>query len=157
MDTDGKTNRYASVEREIAAVLDGEPNVVARMATVSTLLHHAFEAFIWTGFYVVDRAKPDELVIGPYQGQLGCLRIPFGKGVCGAAAATRDTVIVDDVHAFPGHITCDAAAASEIVLPTFDTRGELIAVLDIDSDRKAAFDEADAAALKRILDKSFRT
>ncbi|GAB4526197.1 MAG: GAF domain-containing protein [Amphiplicatus sp.] len=151
MNQSEKTARYAEVEKEIAAVLEGETNRVARMATIATILHHAFDHYFWTGFYLVDPEKPDELVIGPYQGTLGCLRIPFGKGVCGTAAARRETVIVKDVHEFPGHIACDARSRSEIVVPAFDQEGRLIAVFDVDSDREAMFDEADKTGLERIL------
>src|SRR5688572_16223564 len=112
-----KAERYAEVAADIAAVLADERNQTACMATIAALLADSFSAFFWTGFYVVDAAKPDELVVGPYQGTLGCLRIPFGKGVCGTAAATGKTVIVPDVHAFPGHIACDGRSASEIVVP----------------------------------------
>jgi L-methionine (R)-S-oxide reductase len=150
-----KAERYAETAREIAAVIEGETNLVARMATVSNILHHTFEHYFWTGFYVVDPEKPGELVIGPYQGTMGCLRIPFGKGVCGAAAATRETQLVEDVHAFPGHIACDARSESEIVVPVFDSAGALIAVFDVDSDRKAMFDETDRTHLEKILKDSF--
>lgn len=150
-----KKARYTAVAKEIAAVIDGERNLVARMATVSNLLHHAFEHFFWTGFYVVDPEARDELVIGPYQGTLGCLRIPFGKGVCGVAAQERRTIVVADVHAFPGHIACDARSESEIVAPVYDHAGNLIAVLDIDSDQKSMFDDVDAQALAPILKDAF--
>jgi len=150
-----KAERYAAVAEEIAAVLDGEPNLVARMATVSSMLASSFEHFFWTGFYVVDEAKGDELVVGPYQGTLGCMRIAFGRGVCGTAAATRETQVVEDVHAFPGHIACDGRSASEIVAPVFGPGGELIAVFDVDSDRPAAFDGVDKAWLERILARTF--
>ena len=150
-----KKARYTAVAKEIAAVIDGERNLVARMATVSNLLHHAFEYFFWTGFYVVDPEARDELVIGPYQGTLGCLRIPFGKGVCGVAAQERRTIVVADVHAFPGHIACDARSESEIVAPVYDHAGNLIAVLDIDSDQKSMFDDVDAQALAPILKDAF--
>lgn len=150
-----KADRYKEVAQEIAAVIDGETNLAARMATVSNILHHAFDHFYWTGFYLVDPQKPDELVIGPYQGTLGCLRIPFGQGVCGAAARTRQTQIVKDVHEFPGHIACDANSESEIVTPVFDKSGALIAVFDVDSDRKAMFDDDDKAGLEAILTASF--
>lgn len=146
-----KRARYIETEKEIAATIDGETNLVARMATISNLLHHAFDYYFWTGFYVVDPHKERELVVGPYQGTLGCLRIPFGKGVCGAAAAQRETVIVPDVHEFPGHIACDSRSESEIVVPVFDPSGALIAVFDVDSDRKAMFDETDGEMLERIL------
>lgn len=150
-----KAARYNEVEAEILAVLDGEPDRVARMATVSSMLADAFPAFFWTGFYVVDPAKETELVVGPYQGTLGCLRIPFGRGVCGAAAATRQTQIVEDVHAFPGHIACDSRSASEIVVPVLDPSGALIAVLDVDATEKAAFDAVDAEWLERLMGKVF--
>ena len=150
-----KAARYAEVEAEILAVLDGEPDRIARMATVSSMLADAFPAFFWTGFYGVDPAKADELVVGPYQGTLGCLRIPFGRGVCGAAAAERRTQIVEDVHAFPGHIACDSRSASEIVVPVLDPSGDLIAVLDVDATEKAAFDAVDAEWLERLMAKVF--
>lgn len=150
-----KAARYAEVEAEILAVLDGEPNRVARMATVSSILADAFEDYFWTGFYVVDSTNQRELVVGPYQGTLGCLRIPFGKGVCGAAAETGRTQVVEDVHAFPGHIACDGRSESEIVVPVFDPQGELIAVFDVDATRKAAFDAIDAEALEGLLKKVF--
>lgn len=146
-----KAARYRDVEKEIAATVDGEVNLVARMATISNLLHHAFDHYFWTGFYVVDPLNPRELVVGPYQGSLGCLRIPFGKGVCGTAADRLETVLVPDVHAFPGHIACDSRSESEIVVPVFDRSGALIAVFDVDSDRKAMFDAVDAEHLERIL------
>ena len=140
---------YSEVTEQIAAVIDGEPNRTARLATIACLLNLAFEDYFWTGFYMVDPDKPDELVVGPYQGTLGCLRIAFGRGVCGTAAATRQTQLVEDVHAFPGHIACDAATNSEVVVPVFD--GEtLIGVLDVDSTKPAAFSDHDARALERI-------
>jgi L-methionine (R)-S-oxide reductase len=146
-----KAERYAVVAEEIAAVLDGEPNVTARMATVASMLANTFEHYLWTGFYVVDPQKPHELVVGPYQGTLGCLRIAFGRGVCGTAAATRRTQVVEDVEAFPGHIACDSRSKSEIVVPVIDASGRLIAVFDVDSDEPAAFDETDRDGLERIL------
>lgn len=154
MTPEQKAARYLEVEKEIAAVIDGETNLVARMATIANILHHAFDYYFWTGFYVVDPEKPGELVIGPYQGTLGCLRIPVGKGVCGAAAARQETVIVPDVHEFPGHIACDSRSESEIVAPVFDREGTLIAVFDVDSDRKAMFDDTDRVHLERILERT---
>ncbi|MBX3485514.1 GAF domain-containing protein [Phenylobacterium sp.] len=150
-----KAERYAAVAEEIAAVLEGEPNLTARMATVASMLAASFEDYFWTGFYVVDPTKDRELVVGPYQGTLGCLRIAFGRGVCGAAAATRETQVVADVHAFPGHIACDSRSASEIVVPVVDGGGELIAVFDVDSERPAAFDGVDRDWLERILARTF--
>ena len=146
-----KSARYAEVAKEIASVIDGETYLIARMATVSNILHHAFDHYFWTGFYLVDPEKSDELVIGPYQGTLGCLRIPFGKGVCGAAATSGETQLVEDVHAFPGHIACDARSQSEIVVPVRDRSGKLIAVFDVDSDKPAMFDDVDKVGLETIL------
>ncbi len=150
-----KAARYAEIADEIAAVLDGEPDRTARMATVASMLHEAFEAFFWTGFYVVDPSRERELVVGPYQGTLGCLRIAFGRGVCGTAAETGEIQLVPDVDAFPGHIACDSRSKSEIVLPVRDREGRLIAVLDVDSDRPAAFDETDAEWLGKIVAAAF--
>jgi GAF domain-containing protein len=150
-----KAARYAAVAQEIAAVLDGEPNRTARMATIASMLANSFDHYFWTGFYVVDPDKPQELVVGPYQGTLGCLRIAFGRGVCGAAAATGQTQLVEDVHAFPGHIACDGRSASEIVVPVRDPDGRLIAVFDVDSTEPAAFDAVDQTWLERILADAF--
>ena len=152
---DDKAARYAEVEAEILAVLEGESNRTARMATVASMLNDAFDLFFWTGFYVVDPDKSDELVVGPYQGTLGCLRIAFGRGVCGTAAAQRQTQVVDDVHAFPGHIACDSRSKSEIVVPVFDAARNLIAVLDVDATEKSAFDQVDAQALERLMQAVF--
>lgn len=150
-----KAAQYAQAARDIRAVLDGEPDRTARMATVASMLTQAFEHYFWAGFYVVDPERPGELVVGPYQGTLGCLRIPFGKGVCGTAAAEKQTVIVEDVHAFDGHIACDSRSNSEIVVPVLDGAGELIAVFDVDSTEFAAFDEADRAGLEGIMTEIF--
>ena len=150
-----KAARYAELAQEIAAVLDGEADRVARMATVASMLASTFAHFYWTGFYVVDPAKGDELVVGPYQGTLGCLRIAFGRGVCGKAAATGEIQIVDDVNAFPDHIACDSRSVSEIVVPVWDGAGQLIAVLDVDAAIPAAFDQVDAAGLEIILRRTF--
>ncbi|MFC4348118.1 GAF domain-containing protein [Kordiimonas lipolytica] len=147
-----KQEQYELVAEQLRAVLEGETNVTARMATVSCLLSEAFgETYFWTGFYVVDPEKDNELVVGPYQGTLGCLRIPFGKGVCGAAAATGETQVVEDVHAFPGHIACDSRSNSEIVVPVRDKTGKLIAVLDVDSTKYGSFDEVDKQHLESLM------
>lgn len=146
-----KAEAYAALRAEIAAVIAGEPSHTARYATAASLLANAFpDRFFWTGFYLVDEAKGDELVVGPYQGTLGCLRIPFGKGVCGAAAARRETILVPDVHAFPGHIACDSRSNSEIVVPVLDPAGALAGVLDVDSTQFSAFDAIDQAGLEAI-------
>ncbi len=146
-----KREAYAEAALEIAAVLAGEPDHVARMATVASMLASRFSAFLWTGFYRVDPNNTAELVVGPYQGALGCLRIAFDRGVCGRAASTRTPQVVPDVHAFPGHIACDARSRSEIVIPVFNDKGVLIAVLDVDSEILGAFDAVDVEGLERIV------
>ena len=150
-----KAGRYRDLAAEIAAVLEGEPDLTARMATVSSMLRVAFDHFFWVGFYVVDRTRTDELVVGPYQGTLGCLRIAFSRGVCGAAARERRTVVVDDVDAFPGHIACDSRSRSEIVVPVLGPDGALLAVLDVDAETPGAFDAVDAQGLEAILQATF--
>jgi GAF domain-containing protein len=153
--TGSKAELYAQAAEEIAAVLAGETNLTARMATVAAMLAATFDHYFWTGFYLVDPERPGELVVGPYQGTLGCLRIPFGRGVCGTAAATGAVQLVADVHAFPGHIACDSRSASEIVVPVFDAAGRLIAVFDVDSTAPAAFDRVDQEGLEAILQRIF--
>lgn len=146
-----KAEAYRQLTEEIVSVVAGEVSDTARYASAACLLTLAFRPrFFWTGFYLVDSLKPDELVVGPYQGTLGCLRIPFGKGVCGHVAATLAPVIVPDVHEFPGHIACDSASNSEIVVPVFKADGTLAAVLDVDSTEYDAFDEIDQAGLVEI-------
>jgi L-methionine (R)-S-oxide reductase len=146
-----KATAYRELVSEVSGVVAGETSRTARYATTVSLLKAAFgERFFWCGFYEVDPGKSRELVVGPYQGTLGCLRIPFAKGVCGACATTRETIIVPDVHAFPGHIACDSRSNSEIVVPVFDKAGELVAVLDVDSVDFAAFDEVDAHGLEAV-------
>jgi GAF domain-containing protein len=122
---------YKQVTQEIEATLKDETDLLAAMATVVCLLHQTFDSYFWTGFY--RRVGPDELLIGPYQGTLGCLHISFDRGVCGACASSQQTVTVPDVHQFPGHIACDPNSKCEIVVPVFDQAGHLIAVLDVDS------------------------
>lgn len=140
---------YAEVSARIRAVCEGESDAVALMATVACELYHAFDGFDWVGFYRV--VAPELLKVGPYQGGHGCLTIPFARGVCGAAARERRTQVVKDVDAFPGHIACASSTRSEIVVPVFDGMGRLLGVLDIDSDRPGAFDQADAAALEELM------
>ena len=145
-----KRTKYQETAQEIAGVIDGERSAIARFATAACLLHNAFAHYFWTGFYLVDETKTDELVIGPYQGTLGCLRIGFDRGVCGAAAKTGKTQVVKDVHAFPGHIACDARSNSEIVVPVYWDSGKLAGVLDVDSTQIGAFDDIDKQALEEI-------
>jgi L-methionine (R)-S-oxide reductase len=148
-DRQQKINTYERVVQEIEAILEGETDLLAAMATVVCLLHHAFDTYFWTGFY--RRVGPERLLIGPYQGTLGCLEITFDRGVCGACARSGQTVVVPDVHQFPGHIACDAASKSEIVVPVFDRARRLIAVFDVDSDQYDAFDEVDRRYLEQIM------
>lgn len=147
-----KKEAYAECYDAVVAIWRDEGGAtlddIALMATINSVLANRFEAFFWTGFY---RVCGDRLVVGPYIGTVGCLQIEFGRGVCGAAAARRETVVVPDVNAFPGHIACDANSKSEIVVPVFGPDGELIAVLDVDSDRVNAFDDDDRAGLERIV------
>ena len=144
-----KPDAYRQLDGHIRTVLAGVRDDVAAMATMSALIHHAF-GHLWTGFYRV--VEPNALLrVGPYQGTLGCLEITIGRGVCGTAAAERHTVVVPDVQTFPGHITCDARSRSEIVVPVIGRSGALIAVLDIDSDQVATFDDDDQQGLERIM------
>ena len=142
-----KSARYSLLERQIASLLEGGPDPIARMANVAAVLHEAF-GFWWTGFY---RVIGNELVLGPFQGPVACMHIPFGKGVCGTAWQRNASVVVPDVEAFPGHIACSSASRSEIVVPVHDATGSVTAVLDIDSDEPATFDEVDREWLERIV------
>ena len=147
-DAADKKTRYATARGQLHALWSGEPDAIARMAAAACVLHDAMPHYFWTGFY---RVVGSELVIGPYQGSLGCARIAWGRGVCGAAWATGETLVVPDVHEFPGHIACDAGSRSEIVVPIVRD-GIVVAVLDVDSYDLAAFDEADAAGLAPIAE-----
>jgi len=148
-----RTADYPALAARIAALCAGQTDTVALMATVACELHQSDDRFDWTGFYRV--VAPELLRIGPYQGGHGCLEIPFSRGVCGAAARSRQVQLVDDVDAFPGHIACAASTRSEIVLPVVNRAGVLLGVLDIDSDQPAAFDAADARELAAILAATF--
>ena len=147
--------RWDAVAARLRALTAGEDDPVALMATVACEIFHGDPRVDWAGFYRV--VAPGLLKIGPYQGGHGCLVIPFERGVCGAAARERRTQVVADVDAFPGHIACAASTRSEIVVPVFDAAGALIAVLDLDSDRPAAFDAGDAAALEALCREIFAT
>jgi len=149
MDAAAKEERYREVAANVESVIAPERDLLASMATMVCLLHNAFPYYFWTGFY--RRVGAARLLVGPYQGTMGCLEIEFGRGVCGSCAARRETIVVPDVHAFPGHIACDSASASEIVVPVRDARGELIAVLDVDSTILAAFDYTDQRWLEQIV------
>jgi GAF domain-containing protein len=147
-----KREAYEESLREVRAIWSDEGGVslddVALMATINSILVQHFDHYFWTGFY---RVCGDRLVVGPYIGTVGCLQIELGKGVVGTCGAKRETIIVPDVNQFPGHIACDARSKSEIVVPVFDRDQQLIAVLDVDSDRFDAFDEDDRAGLEAIV------
>lgn len=143
----GRAVVYKELYPQIESLLAGESDLVANLANVAAVLKEAF-GFFWVGFYL---AKEGELVLGPFQGKLACTRIPFGKGVCGHAYSTRETVIVPDVDAFPGHIACASESRSEIVVPMFSTDGEIFGVLDVDSDEPDDFSEVDREGLEEIV------
>ena len=141
-----KQERYEALLPQIAAVVEGEPDLIANMANVAAMLHETF-GFWWTGFY---RVEGEELVLGPFQGPMACTRIRKGRGVCGTAWTKAETQVVPDVDKFPGHIACSSASRSEIVVPVF-REGHIIAVLDIDSAQLATFDETDRHYLEQVV------
>ena len=145
--TDDREELYRDLQQAAEALTADEPDPIANMANVAALIWETLPDLNWAGFY---RSIDDELVLGPFQGRPACIRIPIGKGVCGAAAATRETQRVDDVHVFPGHIACDAASRSELVVPIVHG-GRLIGVLDLDSPTPARFVAADAAGCERLI------
>jgi L-methionine (R)-S-oxide reductase len=141
---------YAELAHSLQSLLAGESNLIAAAANTSSLLYWSLPDLNWAGFYLVDEASGD-LLVGPFHGKPACVRIPLGRGVCGTAAAQRRTVVVEDVHAFPGHIACDSASNSEIVVPVLS--GErLIGVLDLDSPTRGRFDDVDARGLERLVE-----
>lgn len=147
-----KKETYELAYEQMVAVLEGVTDRVATMSTINCILKTNFPYYYWVGFYVV---RDGALIVGPYQGTLGCLHIEFGRGVCGTAAQTGETQLVEDVHAFPGHIACDSASSSEIVVPVFDGKGDLLAVFDVDSTEKGSFDSIDQEYLERIMKRFF--
>ncbi|HEV7703849.1 MAG TPA: GAF domain-containing protein [Gemmatimonadaceae bacterium] len=145
----GKTEGYRALRSQFDALCEGVSDQIALMSTMACVLHFGF-GHLWTGFY--RRVDERRLMVGPFQGTIGCLEIEIGKGVCGTAAATRQTVTVPDVNTFEGHITCDSRSRSEIVVPVFDRKGELIAVFDIDSEFIGSFDEEDREQLESWME-----
>ncbi|TMP00824.1 GAF domain-containing protein [Pseudoalteromonas sp. S3260] len=143
-----KHDFYQSLVKQTESLIGGESNIIANMANISALLFTSLEDVNWAGFYFMD--SPSELVLGPFQGNPACIRIPVGKGVCGTAAATEQTQLISDVHAFDGHIACDAASNSEIVVPIMKN-GRVFAVLDIDSPSIGRFDTDDQAGLEALV------
>jgi len=147
IETQDKPELYRQLIQAADALTAGEPDDIANMANISALLWESLPDLNWAGFY---RNIGGELVLGPFQGRAACIRIPFGRGVCGTAAATREPQCIDDVHAFPGHIACDSASASELVVPIV-ADGELIGVLDLDSPRAARFDAEDVRGCSELV------
>ena len=147
-----KTAAYERAGRELDSVLAGESHLILKMATINCVLREALPYYYWVGFYLVHE---QELVVGPYQGTLGCLHISFDRGVCGAAARTGAVQVVPDVHQFPGHIACDSKSRSEICVPVYDPAGSLIAVFDVDSTELDSFDEIDATFLTQLFKQHF--
>jgi GAF domain-containing protein len=141
------TANYTMLSKQLDALLTGETNAIANLSNASALLNQFFDQINWVGFYLMEDG---ELVLGPFQGLPACVRIPLSRGVCGASASKQETVIVPDVHAYPGHIACDAASQSEIVVPIVKN-GELVGVLDIDSPIKDRFTEQDAEGLEQFI------
>jgi len=144
-----KSTAYAELARNLRALLEGERDLVANAANMAALLYWSLRDLNWAGFYLVEPERGD-LLLGPFQGKPACVRIPVGRGVCGTAAARRETVVVPDVHAFPGHIACDSASNSEVVVPIV-RGGTLLGVLDLDSPVHARFDESDARGLETLV------
>ncbi|MBK8465546.1 MAG: GAF domain-containing protein [Chloracidobacterium sp.] len=142
-----RTIVYEEIAPQIAALVEGETDLISNLANIAAVLKEAF-GFFWVGFYLV---KDGQLVLGPFQGPLACTRIDFDKGVCGHAYTTRETVIVPDVDQFPGHIACASASRSEIVVPIVDRKGMIFGVLDVDSDKLNDFSQTDAYGLKRVV------
>ena len=145
--TGNKTEQYAQLLQQAQALMAGERDRIANAANLSALVYSALPGLNWAGFYFFDG---EELVVGPFQGLPACVRIPLDKGVCGAAARTRQTQRIDDVHAFPGHIACDSASNSELVVPLVADNGTLIGVFDLDSPQHARFDAEDQAGLEAL-------
>ncbi|MGB0862299.1 MAG: GAF domain-containing protein [Saprospiraceae bacterium] len=153
MTKEEKRLAYQKATKEIDAILADETNMILKMTTINCMIKDNFPNYFWIGFYCINA---DALIVGPYQGTLGCLHINMERGVCGRAARLRTTQIVKDVHADPEHIACDASTNSEIVIPVLDENNELIGVFDLDSTSKAAFDEIDQKYLEAILKKHFQ-
>jgi len=137
---------YAELARAVRSLIEGETDLIANLANTSALIFEALPDVNWVGFYLL---KGGELVVGPFQGKIACVRIPLGKGVCGTAAANGHSLLVPDVHAFPGHIACDTASNAEVVVPLIH-RGELLGILDVDSPTRGRFDEEDRAGLEAV-------
>ncbi len=145
-----KEEKYTALIPQIKSLIEDENNFIANLANITSALKYSFEDFIWVGFYLRDENKKDEIVLGPFQGRVACTRMALGKGVCGTSAQRKETIIVEDVDKFPGHIVCDSLSRSEIVIPVIKN-GEAAAVLDIDSDKLNNFDLTDKKFLEEII------
>lgn len=143
-----KDGRYKRIYKQLEDLVKSKPNPIACMATIAAVLHHKIDYFLWTGFYLLDDG---ELMVGPYQGNLACIQLKKHAGVCWTSIIASETMIINDVHLFPGHIACDSRSNSEIVVPLKNNKGDIIGVLDIDSKEHGSFDEVDAAWLEKIV------
>ncbi|MCB0822998.1 MAG: GAF domain-containing protein [Bacteroidales bacterium] len=148
MDSTKKKNRYNRIFKQLEELLAPHDNPIAAMATIAAVLHNKFDHFFWTGFYLL---QDEELIVGPYQGSVACIKLKKNTGVCWAGIKNKETVLVPDVHQFPGHIACDSRSQSEIVLPVRNKKGEIIGVMDVDSKELNSFDEADREGLEKII------
>ncbi|HPE55478.1 MAG TPA: GAF domain-containing protein [Bacteroidales bacterium] len=148
MDSTKKKNRYNRIFKQLEELLAPHDNPIAAMATIAAVLHNKFDHFFWTGFYLL---QDGELIVGPYQGSVACIKLKKNTGVCWAGINNKETVLVPDVHQFPGHIACDSRSQSEIVLPVRNKKGEIIGVMDVDSKELNSFDEADREGLEKII------
>jgi L-methionine (R)-S-oxide reductase len=153
MDNKKKKGRYERVYNQLTELLNPHSNEIASMATIVAVLHHKFDYFFWTGFYLL---TDGELIVGPYQGSVACIKLQKYTGVCWAGINRKETIIVPDVHEFPGHIACDSLSNSEIVVPLMNKAGKIIGVLDVDSKEFNAFDAEDKKGLERIADLIYR-
>ena len=154
MENKRKEGRYARIHKQLEELLRLTEDPLARMASTCAVLHHKFDYYFWTGFYL---HKEGKLIVGPYQGPVACQELEKDKGVCWAAYHERSAIVVPDVHAFPGHISCDSRSKSEITVPVFDLQGQVSAIFDVDSDRHDSFNEVDQAALSSIMRLIYKT
>ena len=153
MEDKKKEGRYSRIHKQLESLLVKTEDPLARMATICAILHHKMDHFFWTGFYLL---KSGKLVVGPYQGPVACQELEKDSGVCWAALNGAAPVVVPDVHAFPGHIACDARSQSEITLPVFNQKGEIVAIFDVDSDRLNSFSKVDQLALTGIIEMIYK-
>lgn len=154
MEIKKKEGRYARIHKQLEDLLRLTNDPLARMASICAVLHHKFDYYFWTGFYLY---KDGKLIVGPYQGPVACQELEKDKGVCWACYNEKAAIVVPDVHAFPGHISCDSRSKSEITVPVFDHQGGLVAIFDVDSDRHNSFDNVDQLALAGIMHLIYKT